>query len=96
LKKSRKGKHHELMVKIMQDLRKSEPGFAVQIPLAGIDDVSILNLRAAIVRAAAKEKIKVLTSCDDEQFYVWKADLAQGRRLSAGLAPWRPHPRLTS
>jgi hypothetical protein len=59
LKKSRRGKHHDLMGKIMEDLRNSQPGFAVQIPLNSIDTVSVLNLRSAIVRAAAKENIKV-------------------------------------
>jgi len=72
LKKSRKGKHHELLLKIMEDLRKSQSGFAVRIPLANID-VSVLNLRSAIGRAASKEKISVATSSDDVNFYVWKA-----------------------
>jgi len=73
LKKSRKGKHHALMTKIMEDLRESAPGFAVRIPLSGTEQVSILNLRSAIVRVAAKEGIAVSTSSDDENFYVWKA-----------------------
>jgi hypothetical protein len=72
LKKSRRGKHHDLMGKVMEDLRNSQPGFAVQIPLNSIDTVSVLNLRSAIVRAAAKENIKVLTSSDDRYFYAWK------------------------
>ena len=73
LKKSRKGKHHDLMDKIMEDLRKSASGFAVRIPLSDIKGVSVLNLRSAIVRAAEKERIRVSTSSDDENFYVWKA-----------------------
>jgi hypothetical protein len=73
LKKSRRGKHNDVTGKIMDDLRRSEPGFAVTIPLASIGEVSVLNLRSAIVRAAAKEKINVATSSDDKSFYVWKA-----------------------
>ena len=73
LKKSRKGKHHDLMNKIMEDLRESASGFAVRIPLSSTDQVPILNLRSAIVRIAAKEGIAVSTSSDDENFYVWKA-----------------------
>jgi hypothetical protein len=73
LKKSRKGKHHGLLLKIMEDLRKARPGFAVMVPLANIGGVSVLNLRSAIVRAAAKEKINVATSSDNENFYVWRA-----------------------
>lgn len=73
LKKSRKGKHHDLMRKIMEDLRQSRPGFAVMIPRSSTKGVPILNLRSVIVRTAAKENIRVNTSADDENFYVWKA-----------------------
>jgi hypothetical protein len=72
LKKSRKGKHHNLLLKIMEDLRKSQTGFAVTIPLESIDGVSVLNLRSAIVRAASKAEIRVATSSDDKNFYVWR------------------------
>jgi hypothetical protein len=71
LKKSRKGKHHDLILKIMEDLRGSQSSFAVTIPLASLGGISVLNLRSAIVRAAAKEKVNVATSSDDENFYVW-------------------------
>jgi hypothetical protein len=73
LKKSRKGKHHELMDRILEDLKKSVPSYAVRIPLSDIKGVSVLNLRSAIVRAAHKAGIPVSTSSDDENFYVWKA-----------------------
>jgi hypothetical protein len=73
LKKSRKGKHHELMGRIMEDLKKSAPNYAVRIPLSSMEGVSVLNLRSAIVRAAKKEGISVSTSSDDQNFYLWKA-----------------------
>jgi hypothetical protein len=73
LKKSRKGKHHQLMGRIMEDLKKSAPGYAVKIPLSSIKGLSILNLRSAIVRATNNEGISVSTSSDDQNFYVWKA-----------------------
>jgi hypothetical protein len=73
LKKSRKGKHHELVAKILEDLRDVPPKVAVQIPLSSTSGVPILNLRSAIVRASAKEGIAVFTSSDDQYFYVWKA-----------------------
>lgn len=74
LKKSRKGKHHELLDRIMEDLNKSTSGYAVRIPLSGIKGLSVLNLRSAIVRTANKDGIKVSTSSDDQNFYVWKAE----------------------
>jgi hypothetical protein len=73
LKRSRKGKHHDLMRRIMEDLRQTRPGFAVKIPLSSSKGVPVLNLRSVIVRTAAKEKIRVATSSDDEFFYVWRA-----------------------
>ena len=73
LKKSRKGKHHDLMGRILEDLKKSVPSYAVRVPLSDIKGVSVLNLRSAIVRAAHKVGIPVSTSSDDENFYVWKA-----------------------
>lgn len=72
LKKSRKGKHYSLLLKIMEDLRDSQSGFAVTIPLANIGGVSVLNLRSAIVRAASTEKVPVATSSDGDNFYVWR------------------------
>lgn len=72
LRKSRKGKHHDLLAGIMEDLRGSQLGFAVTIPLAGIQGVSVLNLRSAIVRAASKDDISVATSSDSNNFYVWR------------------------
>lgn len=65
------------MLKVLEDLRKSEAGFAVEIPLTATAGVNILNLRSAIIRAAAKEGIQVNTSSDDKNFYVWNA---QSRR----------------
>lgn len=73
LKKSRKGKHHELMGRILEDLKKSPLGYAVQVPLSDTQGVSVLNLRSAIIRAAHKVGIPVSTSSDEENFYVWKA-----------------------
>src|SRR5246500_6063458 len=73
LKKSRKGKHHELLGRIMEDLKKSAPGYAVRIPLSSVKGLSILNLRSAIVRATNNEGMSVSTSSDDQNFYVWKA-----------------------
>jgi hypothetical protein len=72
LKKSRKGKHHQLMGRVMEDLTKSAPGYAVKIPLSSINGLSILNLRSAIVRAANNAGFSVSTSSDDQNFYVWK------------------------
>lgn len=80
LKKSRKGKHHDLMTKILEDLQNSESGFAVEVPIATLDGVSVLNLRSAMIRAAAKQGFKISTSSDDKNFYVWKAEVSKANQ----------------
>ena len=72
LKKSRKGKHRTLVTRILENLRTLPSESAMKIPLSTIGEVSVLNLRSAVARATAKEKIKVATSADDDHFYVWK------------------------
>jgi len=72
LKKTRKGKHRDLMGKIMSDLRQTPAGFAVSIPLSSTKGVPVPNLRSVIMRTATKEKVKVATSADEENFYVWR------------------------
>ena len=71
LKKSRKGKHYDLMGRIMGDLRQLRSGLAIRIPLSSTKGVPVLK-RSVIVRTAAKEKMRVATSSDDENYYVWK------------------------
>jgi hypothetical protein len=72
LKSSRKGRHHQLMAGILNDLATLPSGSAVQIPLSTIGGLSVAMLRSAIVRATAKSGITVETSSDDHHFYIWK------------------------
>jgi hypothetical protein len=75
LGKTRRGKHHDLMAKIMADLKVVGHGSAIKIPLKEVKNVSVPKLRAAITRASAAKGVKISTSSDPENFYVWR----QGR-----------------
>jgi hypothetical protein len=47
-------------------------GSALKIPIALLGGVTVLELRSAVMRAVNKRKIRVETSSDDENFYIWK------------------------
>jgi hypothetical protein len=72
LKGSRRGRHHELVAGILNDLATLPTGSAVQIPLSSIDGLSVAKLRSAIVRATNKQDIGIETSSDAKHFYLWK------------------------
>ncbi len=71
LPSGRKGKHHSLLVRVLQDLERLRDGRAIRIPLRDFDG-SVADIRAAIFRATGKRGIEVATSSDDDFFYVWK------------------------
>ncbi len=73
LPNGRKGKHHSLLVQVLDDLQQLVDGRAIRIPLAEYPDFGVADLRSAIHRATTKLGLSVATSSDDEFLYVWKA-----------------------
>jgi hypothetical protein len=73
LKKGRRGKHHDLVQGIVQELTLLQPGSALEIPLSDVGGVGLANLRSAVHRAAASAGVNLETVSDDGKFYVWKA-----------------------
>ena len=67
----RRGKHHDLIGGIMQQLRTLQRGSALEIPLHEVDGVELANLRSAVHRAAATENVAIETQSDAQNFYVW-------------------------
>jgi hypothetical protein len=73
LRRSRRGKHHELIEGVFQDLETLPTGSAIKIPLSEVDGISLANLRSAVHRASASRGLGIETLSDNDNFYIWKA-----------------------
>ena len=73
LPNNRRGKHYDLLRKIMEDLTNVPSGSAVKVPLEETGGTSLANLRSAVNRTTRANGLKVETQSDDKYFYVWKS-----------------------
>jgi hypothetical protein len=73
IRRSRHGKHHDLVGGIFHDLESLPPGAAIKIPLTEVDGVTLANLRSAVHRASTARDLEIETLSDEENFYIWKA-----------------------
>jgi hypothetical protein len=73
IRRTRRGKHHDLLGGIFQDLESLPVGSAIKIPLAEVDGTTLANLRSAVHRASASRGLGIETLSDEENFYIWKA-----------------------
>jgi len=74
VRRNRRGKHHDLIQGIFQDLETLPAGSAIKLPLSGVDGITLANLRSAVHRASVARGLKVETLSDEENFYIWKGD----------------------
>ena len=72
LDKTRRGKHYDLVLGILQQLRTLPPGSAMEIPLADVGGIGLANLRAAVHRASTSHGLEIETLADEKNFYVWR------------------------
>src|SRR5664279_1221747 len=72
LRISRKGKHHDLVMGILQGLNDLPEGSALVIPLDQVGEISVAGLRSAVTRVTATRQIPIVTYSDNNNFYVWK------------------------
>jgi len=72
LRKGRRGKHHDLVEGILDELKGVQPGSALEIPLADVDGIGLANLRSAVHRASSSAGLDIETLADEKNFYVWK------------------------
>lgn len=70
----RKGKHHDIVERILREVGGLKNKRALRIPRAALGDVKLENIRAALSRASSRSKIELATSADDDYFYVWRQD----------------------
>jgi hypothetical protein len=73
LRRNRRGKHHDLIEGVFEDLETLPSGSAIKIPLAKVDGITLANLRSAVHRASASRGLGIETLSDDDNFYIWKA-----------------------
>ena len=72
LDKTRRGKHYDLVLGILQQLRTLPPGSAMEIPLADVGGIGLANLRSAVHRASTSDGLEIETLADEKNFYVWR------------------------
>jgi hypothetical protein len=72
LRQGRKGKHHNLITEILDEIGELTEGQALKIPLRKIKGVLVANLRSSISRATKTRGIKIATYSDAQYFYIWK------------------------
>lgn len=69
LVRTRRGKHYELMMQVLKELAELPNESALKVPLG---NYSAKDLRSAVSRAASSQKIKISSTSDRENLYVWK------------------------
>jgi hypothetical protein len=79
LSKRRRGKHHDLVGGILQELETLPATSAIQVPIKDIGGVTVVNLRSAVHRATVSRGLEVETASDKDHLYIWKAS-GNGRR----------------
>lgn len=73
IRRSRRGKHHDLVGGIFRNLETLPAGSAVKIPLIEVGGITLANLRSAVHRASASRGLGIETLSDEESIYIWKA-----------------------
>jgi hypothetical protein len=72
IRRNRRGKHHDLIEGIFQDLETLPVGSAIKIPLSEMDGITLANLRSAVHRASTSRSLEIETLSDENNFYIWK------------------------
>ena len=71
--KGRDGKHKLIITQLLNDIAQLPKGSALKIPLNELPDTK-QNIRSALSRAAAQQKLDIATSSNDDFLFVWKVD----------------------
>jgi hypothetical protein len=71
--RGRDGKHKQIVLQLLSDIERLEPGTALKVPLSALPD-SKENIRSALNRATNQRGIQVATSSDADYLYIWKTE----------------------
>jgi hypothetical protein len=77
LRRGRRGKHHKLLQRILENLEGLPDNSAMKIPLRTLHGVSLANLRSAVNRATSSRHVEIATYSDGESFYIWRKSATQ-------------------
>lgn len=66
----RKGKHNDVVTRILSDLSQVREGLALKIPLVDLAE-SKEKVRSALNRATRKANLNVVTASDETFLYIW-------------------------
>jgi hypothetical protein len=69
LARRRRGKHYDLMKRVLKELADLPSKSALKVPLGSY---SAKDLRSAVSRAASLQEIEISSTSDRENLYVWK------------------------
>ena len=69
LRPRRRGKHYDLMQRVVKELAELPRESALKVPLG---NYSAKDIRSAVSRAAVSESINISTTSDRENLYIWK------------------------
>jgi hypothetical protein len=69
--RGRRGKHNEIVAKILEDLDTLQDGTALRIPLESFGDQKLANVRAAVSRATKQREMPIASASDSGYFYLW-------------------------
>jgi hypothetical protein len=73
--KGRRGKHHDIVAVILNNLGGLQEGRSLKIPLSELPDTTV-NVRSALNRATRKLGKDVATATDDNFLYIWNGSPA--------------------
>jgi hypothetical protein len=71
LRTGRRGKHHDLVGRILVELATVPLGSALEIPLGEVE-IGLANVRSAVHRGAKAIGLEIETLADEKNFYVFK------------------------
>ena len=69
--KGREGKHKLIVTALLNEIDRLAPGKALKVRIAALPD-SKENIRAALNRATRQRGLRVSTSSDRDNLYIWK------------------------
>src|SRR5258705_12505904 len=76
LDKGRRGKHHDLVEGILEELRMAGPGSALEIPLADVGGIGLANLRSAVHRAVTSAGKTIQKLANEKNFVLLNKNIS--------------------